>query len=472
MILPKPAVPPPPPPTPGQLAVDAIAKELVQNAFHGLAPSEWQLFAKLLPPKLLNDLDPKAPQTAYTPWVVTWLLVFQRLNGNASLNDAVSEFILQFPPQAMPNCKRACEHTLSANSGAYSAARSSLDSRVLYWAADNVFNSLSNTYLPSWHDRRAFILDGTTARLAPTRALRVAYPPASNQHGSSPWPILHLAVAHELASGLAVLPQYGPKYGPDAISELVLAQGLLARLPNNSIVIADRNFGVFAFAWAAVAAGHDALLRMTQTRFKALKKKARFVGSGKWDLTWRPSAWDRKAHPELAEGAEVTGWLHEVKVSEKLTLWLFTTLDATGAELARLYHKRQNVETDIRDLKETLVLGEMTSKSVAMVEKELVAAVLAYNLANQVRRLAAQKQNIEPRHLSFAGVWSLVKAFVTSLLPGKTVAEMDEEFARLLRAASQRKVPRRVQGRSYPREVLPCGRKFPTRKCKQQMVPV
>jgi hypothetical protein len=434
--------------------------------------SEWDLFAKLLPPKLLNDLDPRAAQTVYTPWVVTWLLVFQRLNGNATLNDAVSEFILRFPPEAVPDCKRGREHTISASSGAYSTARSTLDSRVLYWAADNVFNSLSTTYLPSWHDRRAFLLDGTTARLAPTRALRVAYPPATNQHGSSPWPILHLAVAHELASGLAVLPQYGPKYGPHAVSELVLAQGLLARLPDNSIVIADRNFGVFAFAWAAVAAGHDALLRMTQTRFKALLKKARSDGPGQWEVTWRPSAWDRKAHPELPEGVEVTGWLHEVKVSAKLTLWLFTTLAATGAELARLYHKRQNVETDIRDLKETLVLGEMTSKSVAMVEKELVAAVLAYNLANQVRRLAAQKLGIEPRRLSFAGVWSLVKAFVTSLLQGKTAAEMEEEFARLLRAASQRKVPHRGRERNYPREVLPSGRKFPTRKRKQETVPL
>ena len=78
---------------------------------------------------------------------------------------------------------------------------------------------------------------------------------------------------------------------------------------------------------------------------------------------------------------------------------------------------------------------------------------------------------VEPRRLSFAGVWSLVKAFATSLLQGKTAAEMEEAFARLLRAASQRKVPNRAQERSYPREVLPRGGKFPTRKRKQQTVP-
>src|SRR5215472_2184994 len=106
----------------------------------------WDLFNKLLPPRLLNDLDPKAAQAAYTPWVVTWLLVFQRLNGNATLNDAVSEFLSRFPAQALPGCKRIRERTLSANTGAYSAARSNLDSRVLYWAAQNLYDSLVDAY--------------------------------------------------------------------------------------------------------------------------------------------------------------------------------------------------------------------------------------------------------------------------------------------------------------------------------------
>jgi hypothetical protein len=429
-----------------------------------VAPSEWDLFARLLPAQSLNDLDPRAPQAAYTPFVVTWLLVYQRLHGNATLNDAVAEFVLRFPPPARPDCRRARDGTLSANTGAYAAARGRLDPAVLRWAADHAYDSLVDAYPPSWRGRRAFLLDGSTAQLAPTPELRAAYPPASNQHGSSHWPLLHLLVAHELRSGLAVLPEFGPKYGPGARSELELSLGLLPRLPAGSIVLADRNFGVFAFAWAAAAAGHDVLVRLTAARFNALRKKARQVGAGRWELTWRPSAWDRKAHPGLPEGAAVRGWLHEVQVSERLTLWLFTTLPATGEELAGLYHQRQDVETDLRDLKETLRLGEMTGKGVAMVERELAAAWLAYNLASQVRRLAAQRLGVEPRRLSFAGVWSLLVAFAAGLLEGKTAAQAEAEFGRLLRAAGQRRLPRRAKGRNYPREVIPRRRKFPTRK--------
>jgi hypothetical protein len=133
-------------------------------------------------------------------------------------------------------------------------------------------------------------MDGSTIQLASTPGLRAAFPPASNQHGGSPWPILHLAVAHELASGLAVLPAFGPMYGPQAVSEIALARQLLARLPEGSLLLADRNFGIFAFAHAAVKASHDVLLRLTAKRFEALRKQARRVGESPWELEWRPSA--------------------------------------------------------------------------------------------------------------------------------------------------------------------------------------
>jgi hypothetical protein len=420
---------------------------------------------------LLNDLDPKSSQAAYTPFVVTWLLVFQRLRGNASLNEAVAEFVLRFPPQAMPDCKRARENNLSTHSGAYSSARSGLDKSVLLWAADHVFDSLVDTYPPSFRGRRGFLLDGSTLQLAPTPQLRKAFPPASNQHGQSHWPILHLVVAHELQSGLAVLPQFGPMYGPQAVGEIALAKGLLRRLPERSILLADRNFGIFAFAHAAVEANHDVLLRLTQKRFESLRKQAKPAGAGKWELSWRPSRWDRQGQPGLPADAVVKGWLHEVRVSEHLTLWLFETVDGTGEEMAALYSQRLNVETDIRDLKQTLSMDVVSGKSVDMVEKELAAAMVAYNLANQVRRLAAAKQKVQPRRLSFAGVWSLVKAFLAGVLEQKTEAQAQAEFERLLRGCGQRKLPRRKAGRSYPREVLKRRRNFPERRCSKPPAP-
>jgi hypothetical protein len=429
-----------------------------------LMPSEWQVFRTVLAPEVLNGLHPPSPQAVYTPWVVTWLLVYQRLHQNATLGDAVAHFVLEFPTDARPDCKRCREGTLSANPGAYSAARSNLPDRVLEVAAGRVFDTLIGAYPPSWHDRRVFLLDGTTLALTATAELRTTFPPASNQHGPSHWPVMHVVVAHELASGLAAAPQYGAMYGPEAIGEVDLGVRLLPALPARSVLLADRNFGVFGFAHGAVGAGHDVVVRLTQARFRAMVKKGTAVEPGRWSLTWEPSAQDRKTHPQLPADAAVRGWLHAVPVRPELTLWLLSTVDATSAELAALYRHRGDVETDIRNLKVALDLDRMRGPDEDMVVKELWAALVTYNLTTQVRRLAAARLKVDPRRLSFTGVLSLVRAFIAGLHAGQTEAQYHARFEQLLRAAGQRKLPQRKPGRSYPREVIPRRRKFPERK--------
>lgn len=427
-------------------------------------PCAWDLFQSVLPPQFINSRDPRAAQAVYTPWVVLWLLVFQRLHGNATLNDAVTEFLTRLAPEALPDKPRAVGGGLSANTGAYSNARQRLDVEVLRWAADSAYGSLVADCPPSWRGRRVFLIDGTTVQLPHAPELLAAFPPASNQYGPCHWPILHLAVAHELASGLAATPEYGPMYGPGARSELSLAVGLLDRLPPGSILLADRNFGIFLFAYEAARRGHGVLLRLTKARFEALRKKATRDEGGDLTLQWRPSRKERQAHPGLPEDAEVKVRLVEVQVSEKLTLWLVTTVAGTAEELAGLYHRRQDVETDIRELKQSLALARVTARTEAMVAKEVLAALLAFNLSIQVRRLAAEKAGVPARQLSFAGTLSLVKGLAQTLREGKSVKELQDDFEKLLRWVGQRKVPKRSKGRSYPREVIGRRSPFPNRK--------
>jgi hypothetical protein len=429
----------------------------------GLA-EERCLFGQLVTPEFLNALAPPEPSTVYTPYLVVWLLVYQRLHGNASLNDAVCELLTHFPRRALPDCKRVRDDSLSANTGAYRRARSRLDPDVASAASDRVAQTLLDATPPAWKQRRVFLLDGTTLQLAHTPELCEDFPPARNQNGVSHWPILHLVVAHELSSGLALAPEFGPMYGPKADSELALALRVVPRLPAAAVILADRNFGVFALACAARSSGRDVVVRLTEPRFRMLLRKATPAGGGRWSLTWHPSRWDRTSHPELAPDAQVNGWLVEVRVSDALTLWLFSTLDGAGGELAELYRRRVDVETDIRDVKQTLSMERLSGRSRAMAEKELVLGVLGYNLVNQVRRLAAQQAQVEPRRLSFAGTWSLVKGLLAVVSEGLSEPDCQQRFEQLLRWAAQRKLPRRPSQRSYPRTIIPRRTPFPKRR--------
>ena len=85
-------------------------------------------------------------------------------------------------------------------------------------------------------------------------------------------------------------------------------------LPTPSILLGERNFGIFALAQAAVAAGHDVLRRLTQPRFGPLVKKATTQGPGRWLRHGRPSCWDRTQNPDPPTDALVRAWLPEVRV--------------------------------------------------------------------------------------------------------------------------------------------------------------
>lgn len=426
-------------------SVDSQAAELAAAFAH---------FRTLLDRDELDALQPHGPTASYTTGVIVWLLVYQRLHANASLAAAVADAI-------EPNGGIVSGRQLSANTGAYSRARQRLKPEVAEQVADRVFESLLAVTPPLFAGRRAFVLDGTTLTLAPTPELRKAYPPATNQHGSCAWPVALAVVAHELASGCALRPELGPMYGPHATGELHLALRILARLPARSLLLADRNFGVFAFVHAATSAGHDVLTRLTEPRFHALLRSAQTVAAGEWTLDWTPSPADRRAHPTLSADARVRVRLIERTTADGKPLWLLTTADATADDIAATYRRRLDVETDIRDVKITLKTDDIRARSVAMLVKELTLGTVAYNLVVQVRRLAAQRAHVQPRCLSFAGVWTLVQAILLRPTEG-TPEQWAERFEVVLRGAAQRKVPNRP-GRNYPRLAHARSRKFPSK---------
>jgi len=410
-------------------------------------------FRGLIDAEAIEAQQPLGPGTVYTALVTVWLLLYQRLYGEGSLLDAVNELI-RTDAQHLPDIRRVREGTLSNNTGAYSRARNRLKPEVTDGVANHVFAALLQTMPPSIAGRRAFLLDGTTIALAPSLALKKAFPPATNQHGVSVWPIAHLVVAHEIESGCALLPEIGPKFGPEAQSEPQLAQALLPRLPANSIVIADRNFGIFSVAYAAKRAGHDALLRMTEPRFRALQRKAQLVPGEDpqrklWKTTWRPSRKDRQTNPELPAEACVEVWLQEVRVSETLTLTLVTTWPCAEQDAAQIYGRRLDVETDIRDVKIVLKTEQLPAQSVPMLRKELAVSIVAYNLVVQIRRLAAHRADVKPRRISFSGTWSAVRVILLSPLQW-TAVDWPRQFELAIRSASQRLIPHRPN-RSYPR---------------------
>lgn len=403
-------------------------------------------------------------------WVVMWLMIFQRLDPLGTLSVAVRE-LLCGPVGKFVHWRRGVtSRDLSTSTSAYSQARSRLPQEVVEKVSDIIFESLlaRPTVLPGLN-RPLFLLDGSTLLLSHSEDLARAYPPARNQHGASHWSVMRVLVAHEVVSGLAVRPCWGPMDGPQAVSEQGLAKQMLSRLPAGSAVMGDRNFGIFSMAYHAHQQQHPCLFRLTEVR--AGKLDGGIVPNAGSDkrIQWVCTREDRRRNPELSQQASVQGRLIAVRVfgadGQPQKLYFFTTLDLPVDQILELYGYRWNIETDLRSLKREVRLHTLTAKSQDMADKELVLGVAAYNLTRAAINEAAAALQLTPRQFSFSMARDTVRAFLPLFADAGNEAERQQIGKQMLRVMSQSLLPRRRKRRvSTPREIWPRPCSFPKRK--------
>lgn len=404
-----------------------------------------------------------------------WLLIWQRLQGAAPLDAAVVDLLQALPACFWPNpCKRVREwqqsgKPVSGNTAAYNQARQRMPWTVLEQSCDRIFEQLlarmaSGSVAVS---RRAFVLDGSSMRLAGGPALTKRFPPSSNQHGESHWPVIRVLVAHELETGLAMRPEWGPMYGPEAVSEQQLLETSIARLPAGATVIGDSNFGVFSVAWAATEKGYPVLLRLTTARASRLFGKNLKSGIDR-EIEWTPSPHERKGHPDLPPDACVRGRLIVRQVQpdnggKPFLLALFTTVSEPVKQILKLYGQRWYSETDLRTLKSQLRMEQLGCATPEMVAKEIDMAIAAYNLVRAVICLAAQQSERPARTYAFSRAARIVQSFAPKISSASSPEEAQRHFERMLCFLQQARLPRRKR-KSYPRAVWGTGERYPRRK--------
>lgn len=405
-----------------------------------------------------------------------WLLVNQRLQGGAPLESAVLELLRGLPDGFWPApCKRIRDwrelgQSLSSNTGAYNQARLALPVSMVEQSCDHIFEQLLQQMEDgSTEQTRVFLLDGSTMRTAHSPELCELYPPGSNQHGNGHWPLIRVLMAHDLRTGLAIRPEWGAMHGADAVSEQKLLERAIQRLPEGSTVLADRNFGVFSVAYLATQSQHPVLLRLTAARARRLAGGDLHDGIDR-ALMWRPSRDDRRSHPEFPEDACVSGRLIVRQVQpddggDPILLALFTTLPSSAQQLTGLYGQRWTIETDLRTLKRTLCLHQLSCSTPEMVAKEINLGMTAYNLVRAMIASAAAQSGIPPRGYSFTRVLRILQIFGPAIANAPNPAVAERLFAQMRRCVDQSKLPRRKRKRpSYPRAVYKRGATYPNRK--------
>ncbi len=99
-----------------------------------------------------------------------------------------------------------------------------------------------------------------------------------------------------------------------------------------------------------------------------------------------------------------------------------------------------------------------------MIAKELVLAIVGYNLVRAVMNAAAEPHNLDPRRLSFSRSQDVVNAALPRLEAAVTQTEYQGRLQRMLQLIASCKLPDRSRRPTTPRHVWGHSCKFPKRK--------
>ena len=137
------------------------------------------------------------------------------------------------------------------------------------------------------------------------------------------------------------------------------------------------------------------------------------------------------------------------------TVTLATTLlDETAypdEALIALYRRRWEVENDFRDLKATLGLDVLRTRTPEMIEREVLMQAIAYNLVCAILQDGARTHGVPLDRLSFKGALAALRHWAPLLMKASTRRQRII-YERILLALAADLVPHRPD-RSEPRAV-------------------
>ena len=310
----------------------------------------------------------------------------------------------------------------SQNTGAYCQARSDLPLEMLQKVNKSLYQQLQ-AQVPSqslWRGLRPRVEDGTTVQMPDTQENRDKYPYPHGQQEGCGFPMIGLGELIDLSHGGLC------EFATCDISksELYNHKQLENNLREGDVFIADRFYSSYELMQRLLGKGIHFVGRTHQARKIDFKKGLR-ISVNERLVTWTkprqvPEGSCLSAEQWEALPAEMQVRLIRCKGPDRQgkqkTRYVVTTLLDDRAypadEIVALYIHRWEIEVRFRDIKTTLCMEMLRTKSPEMVEKELLMHQIAYNLMRLIMLKAAKEHGVNHRRLSFRGVQQVIHAFV------------------------------------------------------------
>ncbi len=347
----------------------------------------------------------------FSPLITFWAFLAQVLSPNSACREALRKV------QAWWSLRHSVE--VSADTSAYCQARSRLSDHALHSVHAHLAERMeANVPVDElWLGRRVKIVDGTNLSMPDTAENQKAYPQPSSQKPGCGFPMMKLLGIFGLASGALLHFARGnlrTHEGP-------LFRSLWHWLVAGDVILSDRGFCSFFNITSLLNRGVDSVMRLHQARPVDFRRGKR-LGHDDMLVHWeRPSV--SKKHRDAQAFAALPRRVVlrqirlqvEFKGSRTRTIVLVTTLldpiRYPAAVIRALYMERWGVELHFREIKIVLALDVLRCASPAMIEKELLMHIIAYNLIRSLMQHAALRHRVDLGRISFKGTLDALRHF-------------------------------------------------------------
>lgn len=309
---------------------------------------------------------------------------------------------------------------------AYCRARMRLPLEVLealLVQSSTVMRQAANVTAPLWCGLTPYLVDGSSTITPDTPSSQKAFGHPTGQKKGCGFPVPKILGLFDAFSGLIVQMLVFPLYTHEQSKVWMLHP----MLKGTNLLVGDRGFCSLVHLAMLQVRGIHGLFRAHQRTimdFRPRRRKrrngqkgrpsSRFIKRlGKWDQIVEYSRTKRPQWMSQAQYATLpdTLLLRELKFTIKrkgqrtVCVTLVTTLlDPVlypKRDILELYGVRWQVETHFGQLKTTLKMRKVKSKTAQGVRKELVVYALVYNLIHVVMLQAALRENTTPDRIGF-----------------------------------------------------------------------
>ena len=310
------------------------------------------------------------------------------------------------------------------------------------------------------------VVDASCAQMPDTPQNQQRYPQPAGQKPGCGFPVIKFLLLFSLNSGSVLHAVMGNLSQHD----LRLVRQLQGQLRKGDILLGDRAYGEYGTLASWPQAGVDVVARLHQAR-KVDFRKARRLAKNDALFVWRkgPSQTDifsRKQWKQLPDQitVRIVRFTAVIRGHRGRRITLVTSLlDPKlypAQQLIGLYARRWRLELCLRDLKTTMGMEQLRCKTPDMVEKELLAYLVAHNLIRCVMAEAVARYAVDLERVSFRGTVDAVRQYSAALAQARSQKLRHQLWDDLLWNLARDRVRHRP-GRTEPRAVKRRPKPYP-----------